>query len=130
MGIFGFGSKKKSTSKKSSAWKCGNCGKPTRYPRVFCAKCGKIHETKGIKRLTFGKKPVRQEINMSWDKEVYRRHGVESEKDDRYSVEFKRKKSPPKVEHLYTIKKKGKKRTIKYAKKSKSFWERLMEQVK
>jgi len=55
MGLFGFGSKKKSTKRKSNVWRCGNCGKPTRYPRVFCAKCDKLHQRKPIKRLTWGK---------------------------------------------------------------------------
>lgn len=67
---------------------------------------------------------------MDRDKEAYRRHGVETQKDDKYTVEFKRRKEPPKVQHIKTLKKvvrkKGKKR-ITYYKEKKSFWEKLME---
>lgn len=67
---------------------------------------------------------------MDRDKEAYRRHGVESEKDGRYTVSFKRRKEPPKVQHIKTMKKvvrkKGKKR-ITYYKEKKSWLERLME---
>jgi len=52
------------------------------------------------------------------------------ESDPRYVVNFKRRKEPPKVQHLRTMKKvvrkKGKKR-ITYYKEKKSFWDKLFE---
>ena len=66
---------------------------------------------------------------MDRDREAHRRHGVEFG-DDKRTVEFKRRKEPPKIQHIKTLKKvvrkKGKKK-ITYYKEHKSFWERLME---